>query len=259
MAKIIRMTTVVRDGMHNAFTDLQLWQGNYWVAYRKGAGHRSMDGEATISVSFDRQRFREVAHLHVPGDNRDPKLLPLDDSLMAGYFPGWPEGVEPRKLQQFIAFSRNGYDWDEPQPILEPAKILEGFHNRGQNGRLWVELRFLGHHRPGNAVSDGGDCTFVGYHPAGHDAQQGRLAGTVRTHDSETIPLRYVEGYSRKHGYAVEILGDISDAKLYQCCPPKARIKSGAPPRGLLANPLSPTPGVFLPPHRLGFYPLPDI
>lgn len=124
MARIIRMTTVVRDGMHNAFTDLQYWQGNYWVAYRKGAGHRSMHGEAVVSVSADRRRFREVAHLHVRGDNRDPKLLPIDDERMAAYFPSWTEGVGPRKLQQYISFSRNGFDWDEPEPILDPQMWL---------------------------------------------------------------------------------------------------------------------------------------
>ncbi len=124
MPKIIRMTTVVRDGMHNAFTDLQFWQGCYWVAYRKGSGHVSMDSEAVISVSTDRQRFREVAALRVRGDNRDPKLLPIDRDHIAAYWPSWTEGVEPRRLQQYIAFSRNGYDWGEPEPILEPQMWL---------------------------------------------------------------------------------------------------------------------------------------
>ena len=48
MAAILRQVTVARDGMHNAFTDLQYWQGCYLVGYRKGASHVSMDGEAVV-------------------------------------------------------------------------------------------------------------------------------------------------------------------------------------------------------------------
>lgn len=58
-------------GLHTAFTDRAWWQGLYWVSYPQGAGHVSADGEATLVVSADRERFREVAHLNVPGDNRD--------------------------------------------------------------------------------------------------------------------------------------------------------------------------------------------
>ena len=72
MARIVHQVTVVRDGQHNAFTDLVYWQGCYWVAYRKAAGHVAADGSPTVSVSTDRKRFREVAHLKVSGDNPYP-------------------------------------------------------------------------------------------------------------------------------------------------------------------------------------------
>ena len=124
MARILRQATVVRDGNHNAFTDLQYWQGCYWVAYRKGAGHVSMDGAATLSVSCDRTRFREVAQIHTPGDNRDPKLLPVSEDRMALYFPSWTRGYEARELQQYITFSGDGHDWEKPAPILSPGNWL---------------------------------------------------------------------------------------------------------------------------------------
>ena len=60
-AQLVEVRRIWDKAPHNAFTDLQYWQGNYWVGYRKGAGHISMDGEAVISVSADRRRFREVA------------------------------------------------------------------------------------------------------------------------------------------------------------------------------------------------------
>ena len=124
MARILRQVTVVRDGNHNAFTDLQYWQGCYWVTYRKGAGHVSMDGGVTLSVSADRTRFREVAHAHTPGDNRDPKLLPVSEDRMAWYFPSWVRGYEAGDLQQYITFSGDGYVWEKPIPILLPGNWL---------------------------------------------------------------------------------------------------------------------------------------
>ena len=124
MAAILRQVTVARDGMHNGFTDLQYWQGLYWVGYRKGASHASMDGEAVVSMSADRARFREVARLHVPGDNRDPKLFPIDENKIALHFPSWLKGAQTRRLQQYISFSQNGTDWEKPIAILSAQMWL---------------------------------------------------------------------------------------------------------------------------------------
>jgi len=129
MAKILRQATVIRDGMHNGFTDLQTWQGAYWVTYRKGAGHISMDARIVVALSHDRCRFTEIATSRVRGDARDPKLLPINDERMALYFPSWIEGAGTlegeegqrryKPIQQYITFSGNGCDWDMPIPILE--------------------------------------------------------------------------------------------------------------------------------------------
>ncbi len=128
MARILRQSTVIRDGMHNGFTDLQFYQGAYWVGYRKGAAHESMDAHAVVSVSHDRYRFTEIATARVKGDVRDPKLFPVSDDQMALYFPSWSEGAGKienngkqsyKPIQQYISFSPNGHDWDKPQPILE--------------------------------------------------------------------------------------------------------------------------------------------
>ena len=61
MARVLRQTTVARDGLHNGFTDVQYWQSLYWVGYRKGRGHATLDGEAVVSaVSYTHLRAHET-------------------------------------------------------------------------------------------------------------------------------------------------------------------------------------------------------
>lgn len=141
MAHIIRQTTVIRDGFHNAFTDLVQWQNCYWVGYRKGSAHVSPDSSACISLSSDRHRFREVAQVTVPGDVRDPKLVPLDSDTMAMVFPSWLNAANSERyggkwhLQQYVAFTCDGFTWSQPMAILQPNRWL--WRVRKWNGRYW--------------------------------------------------------------------------------------------------------------------------
>lgn len=129
MARIMRQVTVVRDGMHNAFTDLAYWQGSYWVSYRKADTHVSPEGEACVSVSVDRTRFREAARVKVPGDCRDPHLVVVSDERLALYFPSstYPREGEQRTARrgQYVAFSDDGFGWETPRRTsLEDGKWL---------------------------------------------------------------------------------------------------------------------------------------
>ncbi len=150
MGNILHQTTVVRDGMHNGFPDLQFWQGAYWASYRKGAGHTSMDAHAVVAVSHDRSRFTELATARVKGDVRDPKLLPVNDDCMAMYFPSWIHGAGTverdgkrscKPVQQFISFSDNGHDWQVPRPILDPCLWL--WRVRKHDGRYFGLIQNL--------------------------------------------------------------------------------------------------------------------
>jgi hypothetical protein len=118
------MTTVVRDGFHNAFTDLQYWQNTYWVSYRKGSDHATADGAAILASSVDRQRFQEVGRIKLPGDVRDPKMVPMSEEQMAVIFPVWIGGHQKRHLQQYVAFTRDGVNFDAPIPLFPPNHWL---------------------------------------------------------------------------------------------------------------------------------------
>jgi hypothetical protein len=124
MARLLRATTVVRDGFHNAFTDLLHWQGAYWVSYRKGTGHISTDADAILAVSSDRQRFREVGRLRIAGDVRDPKMVADSEDRLAIISPSWIGGHERRNLQTYVTFTNNGADFEKPIPILSRNEWL---------------------------------------------------------------------------------------------------------------------------------------
>ena len=124
MAKVLRQTTVARDGFHNGFTDVQYWQSLYWVSYRKGSGHATLDGEAVVSVSLDRERFREAARVKLYGDNRDPKLFPMSDDRLAMTIPTWEGSYSYDKLRQYITFSSDGFNWQKPERVLGDGEWL---------------------------------------------------------------------------------------------------------------------------------------
>ena len=141
MARISRHVTVVRDGYHNGFTDLQYWQGMYWVGYRRGSGHATMDGEAIVSVSTDRTRFREAATIKVYGDNRDPKLFPIDEDRMACIIPTWEGAYTSETLRSTIAFSNDGFNWDTPRYVLGAGEWL--WRIRPHDGRYYGLVEVL--------------------------------------------------------------------------------------------------------------------
>lgn len=124
MSSTVRTTTVIRDGFHNGFTDLQEWQSLYWVSYRKGSGHMTFDGQAVLSVSTDRRRFREAARIKLPGDNRDPKLFAMSPDKLAMTIPTWEGEHKANKLNQYITFSNDGFNWEKPQRILKTGQWL---------------------------------------------------------------------------------------------------------------------------------------
>jgi hypothetical protein len=155
MPQILSHLTVVRDGWHNAFTDLIHWQNAYWVAYRRAESHQCRTpGEVVLVVSADRLRWREAARLKIAGDDRDPTFVLAPDGRLALLTAVIPHGGDGSTLQEHIAFSRDGYHWTDPQPILEPGHHI--FRCRFHNGRYYgLELlRAPGFRRLNLLVSD---------------------------------------------------------------------------------------------------------
>ncbi|RJS88747.1 exo-alpha-sialidase [Candidatus Bathyarchaeota archaeon] len=124
MVKILYQRTIIRNGWHNAFTDLCFWHGSYWLTFRRGSAHVSPDGGIVIMRSVDLLRWRQVAFLKTRGDDRDPKFCPTANRLYV-YFGTWlprPEGWPDERfgpLVTHVSFTEDGAEWSRPIPAYK--------------------------------------------------------------------------------------------------------------------------------------------
>jgi len=140
MPKILWHRTVVRDGWHNAFTDLCFWKNSYWLAFHKGSAHVSPDGGIVILRSVDLERWHEAAFIKTVGDDRDPKLCPTEEGLYV-YFGTWlpkPEGWPDKvygPLLSHVCITRDGVHWSNPMPTYRQNTWL--WRVRFHRGRFY--------------------------------------------------------------------------------------------------------------------------
>ena len=75
------LRTVYEDGRHNAFTDIRLFRGSYYVCFRSATSHGSLDGQIRVMASSDLREWRQAALLSTALDDRDPKLVEFGGRL----------------------------------------------------------------------------------------------------------------------------------------------------------------------------------
>ena len=113
---------IVADGWHNAFTDLCYWRRMYWLVYRRASNHASGDGGVVVLRSVDLERWQQVGYLNTVGDDRDPKILAVDDRLYVyfGTITDWPDGP----VQSYLSTSETGTEWSPPTPVYDAGHWL---------------------------------------------------------------------------------------------------------------------------------------
>lgn len=141
-ARIDWMQTVYSDGRHNAFTDLILWKGLYYVCFRHGESHMSMDGEIRILSSPDLKTWTPCGTLDTFGDDRDPHFVATDDTLHV-YFGTWnlehrPGNALPDRgaVRSYFTTTKNGAEWSAIQGVYEPGFWLWRVR-RGPDGAFY--------------------------------------------------------------------------------------------------------------------------
>lgn len=127
---------------HHAFTDLAEWKGAYYLCYRKGRSHNSMDGEIHVLRSEDLKSWDLVKVLRTMGDDRDPHFAIKDDELYV-FFGVWDlrhrEGTEPvdrGEVRSHFAKTADGKEWSKIQAVYEPGWWL--WRVRGLNDRFYT-------------------------------------------------------------------------------------------------------------------------
>ncbi len=116
---------VLGDGQHNAFTDLIRWHDNYYICFRHGGAHLSMDGEIRVMRSADMKTWTPCGTLDTLGDDRDPHFTATDEALYV-FFGTWDlthatdHGLPGRgRLRSHFASSPDGERWSAVQGIHE--------------------------------------------------------------------------------------------------------------------------------------------
>lgn len=112
---------------HSAFTDLVRFEDGWLCTFREGERHvHGADGRIRVLASQDGREWESVALLPEAGvDLRDPKLSVTPDGramlVMGGsiYAEGQPTRRRPR-----VAFSADGRNWGELQPVLAEGDWL---------------------------------------------------------------------------------------------------------------------------------------
>lgn len=118
---------VAADGTHNAFTDLIQWKDAYYLCFRHGASHGSMDGDIRVVSSTDMKTWSPCGVLDTLGDDRDPHFVATDDTLFV-YFGTWDlahqEGhalPSRGKVRSYFASTQDGTTWSKVQAVYEPG------------------------------------------------------------------------------------------------------------------------------------------
>jgi hypothetical protein len=117
---------VTNGDRHNAFTDLAYWNGHYYLCYREGATHSSMDGEIVVLRSSDFRNWSPCGRLKTLGDDRDPHFALTPDALYV-YFGVWDlqhgDGNTPTDrgaIRSHVAWTGDGTRWSKVHAIHTP-------------------------------------------------------------------------------------------------------------------------------------------
>jgi hypothetical protein len=124
--ELIAVTKIWDAGRHNAFTDLVLFRGAWFCAFREAEAHVGGNGQIRVLTSRDGTRWESAALVSEAGiDLRDPKFsVTPDGRLMLSMGGSWYEGKKLIERQPRVAFSKDGREWTAPQRILDKGEWL---------------------------------------------------------------------------------------------------------------------------------------
>ena len=134
-AELLDLTIIAHDGLHNAFTSLCQWHGQYYCAWRVAPTHHiTPPGYLVISQRARSGIATEVGRtiLALPGgDCRDPRLYATPEAiylLCGAYLPaphqqhwhGLSRVSTDNILQTYWSYTTDGQTWAPLAPTMRP-------------------------------------------------------------------------------------------------------------------------------------------
>ncbi|MBR0332369.1 MAG: exo-alpha-sialidase, partial [Alistipes sp.] len=141
------------NGMHNAFTSIEKFKGEYYITFREGETHifdknGNAEGKIRILHSKDGQKWEALPAIGKAGyDLRDPKFSVTPDGRLMVIIGG--SIYRNRELvgsQPHVMFSTDGRTFTQPQPVNVDERY------RTERDWLW---RVTWHNGVGYSVSYG--------------------------------------------------------------------------------------------------------
>ena len=112
---IEKVNKIFSDGRHNAFTDIDIWKGKYYVVFRSADSHASPHeignpgkiglGHITLLESHDGNEWSSSVIMDTQWDDRDAKLL---STIMHG------EGYRDASQETQVSYTEDGINWSDP-------------------------------------------------------------------------------------------------------------------------------------------------
>ena len=113
---VVENWTAVSNGAHNAFTDLVLWNHDFYLAYRSAPSHISFQSKIVVQRSTDAKTWTTLAELPYPGEDiRDPKLAVIGDQLFLYALKNGDPMAEP--YGTVFSSSADGQTWQSWQKV----------------------------------------------------------------------------------------------------------------------------------------------
>ena len=139
MLELLSCEKVWDRGEHNAFTDLCLFDGHFWLVFREGRAHVSEDGIIVVLKSADAKTWQLASEVKLVGEDlRDPKIIVTPDQRLMITTVGVDRGDAPF-MQSYLYFSDDGEQWSEPKAVGKKHE--------------WIwRSRLQSHHREGNPL-----------------------------------------------------------------------------------------------------------
>lgn len=141
------------NGMHNAFTSIEEFKGEYYITFREGESHifdknGNAEGKIRILHSKDGVKWEALPAIGKKGyDLRDPKFsITPDGRLMVIIGGSIYRNKELVGSQPHVMFSSDGRNFSEPQPVNVDSRF------RTERDWLW---RVTWHNGVGYTVSYG--------------------------------------------------------------------------------------------------------